>query len=219
MGERIVHVPVQGAWSRHVRAGEGGLETGRGGRGGRFHRPGQLAVYLADSDATAWAEWYRWLAEQAYPPDQGLPRDLHRIAVDLDTVIDLKRSASRSYCPMANGSTRRACTAAPVDEIAISLLDMDDPAQSCFVRLTGPPGSGKSQVARAIAYRLWASRGRTVGERHGVPFYGFVELQPGPSSDEFFFRYDYVPVAGNGGQVQLVDSAFVAAMRTATRGR
>jgi RES domain-containing protein len=95
MGERIVHVPVQGAWSRHVRAGEGGLEAGRGGRGGRFHRPGQLAVYLADSDATAWAEWYRWLAEQAYPPDQGLPRDLHRIAVDFDTVVDLSSAATR----------------------------------------------------------------------------------------------------------------------------
>ncbi len=47
MGERIVHVPVQGTWSRHVRAGEGGLAAGRGGRGGRFHRAGQLAVYLA----------------------------------------------------------------------------------------------------------------------------------------------------------------------------
>jgi hypothetical protein len=33
------------------------------------------------------------------------------------------------------------------------------------------------------------------------------------SSDEFFFRYDYVPVAGAGGQVALVDSAFVRAMR------
>jgi hypothetical protein len=52
-----------------------------------------------------------------------------------------------------------------------------------------------------------------VTDRHGAPFYGFVELQPGPSSDEFFFRYDYVPVAGAGGQVQLVDSAFVQAMR------
>ena len=38
-------------------------------------------------------------------------------------------------------------------------------------------------------------------------------MQPGPSSDEYFFRYDYVPVAGAGGQVALVDSAFVEAMR------
>ena len=90
---------------------------------------------------------------------------------------------------------------------------MDDPAQSTFLRLIGPPGAGKSQIARAIAYRLWTGRGREVTERHGAPFYGFVELQPGPSSDEFFFRYDYVPVAGAGGQVQLVDSAFVQAMR------
>ena len=79
---------------------------------------------------------------------------------------------------------------------------MDDPAQSTFLRLIGPPGAGKSQIARAIAYRLWTGRGREVADRHGAPFYGFVEMQPGPSSDEFFFRHDFVPVAGAGGQVR-----------------
>ena len=44
----------------------------------------------------------------------------------------------------------------------------------------------RSQIARAIACRLWTGRGRAVADRHGAPFYGFVELQPGPSSDEFF---------------------------------
>jgi MoxR-like ATPase len=101
----------------------------------------------------------------------------------------------------------------PVDRLACSLLDMHDPAGSAFLRLIGPPGAGKSQIARAIAHRLWTGRGRAVSERHGIPFYGFVEMQPGPSSDEYFFRYDYVPVAGAGGQVTLVDSAFVQAMR------
>jgi hypothetical protein len=90
---------------------------------------------------------------------------------------------------------------------------MDDPARSSFLRLIGPPGAGKSQIARAIAYRLWAERGRTVEDRRGAPFYGFVEMQPGPSSDEFSFRHEWVPVAGSGGQVSLVDSAFVQAMR------
>jgi len=113
----------------------------------------------------------------------------------------------RIYPPRLHG--------APVDELALALLDMTDPAASTFLRLIGPPGAGKSQIARAIAYRLWTRRGREVADRHGAPFYGFVELQPGPSSDEFFFRYDYVPVAGAcaGGHVQLVDSAFVQAMR------
>lgn len=31
------------------------------------------ALYLADQEATAWAEWYRHLAELGVPPDQWLP--------------------------------------------------------------------------------------------------------------------------------------------------
>src|SRR3954447_13348192 len=111
----------------------------------------------------------------------------------------------RIYPPRLHGQ--------PIDELACALLDMDDPARSTFLRLIGPPGAGKSQIARAIGHRLWTERGRAVEERHGSPFYGFVELQPGPSSDEYFFRYDYVPLAGAGGQVTLVDSGFVQAMR------
>src|SRR6478609_50077 len=66
-----------------------------------------------------------------------------------------------------------------VDALALALLDTNDPARSAFLRLIGPPGAGKSQIARAIAYRLWTERGRAVQDRRGAPFYGFVELQPG----------------------------------------
>ena len=142
----------------------------------------------------------RVAAEGDLVPDPAAPLELETTGAPI-----VLPDGKRIYPPCLHG--------APVDELALALLDMDDPAQSSFLRLIGPPGAGKSQIARAIAYRLWRSRGREVAERHGVPFYGFVELQPGPSSDEFFFRYDYVPVAGSGGQVALVDSAFVQAMR------
>ena len=139
-------------------------------------------------------------AEGDLVPDPAAPLELETAGEPI-----LLPDGKRIYPPCLHGQ--------PVDELAVALLDMDDPAQSTFLRLIGPPGAGKSQIARAIAYRLWTGRGREVADRHGAPFYGFVELQPGPSSDEFFFRYDYVPVAGAGGQVKLVDSAFVQAMR------
>ena len=101
----------------------------------------------------------------------------------------------------------------PVDELACKLLDMASPARSMFVRLVGPPGTGKSVIARAIAYKLWRRRGMEVQERAGQPFYGFVEMTPGPSSDEYLFRYEWVPVSDGSGAVRLVDSVFVEAMR------
>ena len=127
----------------------------------------------------------RVAAEGDLAPDPAAPLELETAGEPI-----LLPDGKRIYPPCLHGQ--------PIDELALALLDMDDPAQSTFLRLIGPPGAGKSQIARAIAYRLWTGRGREVADRHGAPFYGFVELQPGPSSDEFFFRYDYVPVAGRG---------------------
>ncbi|MGH2889703.1 MAG: RES family NAD+ phosphorylase [Solirubrobacteraceae bacterium] len=95
MSGSSARVSVTGTWVRHVPAGVGGLAVSRGGSGGRLHRPGMVALYLADSDATAWAEWYRHLAERAKAPAEELPRDLYRIAVDLREVVDLSSSAAR----------------------------------------------------------------------------------------------------------------------------
>src|SRR5262245_15891221 len=50
----------------------------------------------------------------------------------------------------------------PVDEIACSLLDAQDPADARFLRLIGPPGTGKSQIARVIAYKRWLAAGHKV---------------------------------------------------------
>ena len=129
------------------------------------------------------------------------------VGFDLDGVADpiVLPEGKRIYPPMLFGE--------PIDAVACRLIDTQDPAASRFIRLIGPPGTGKSQVARAIAYRLWTERGRGVSERHGNPFYGLIEMQPGPSSDEYFFRHEFVPAGERGGDVRLVDSAFVEAMR------
>src|SRR3954451_4084495 len=90
---------------------------------------------------------------------------------------------------------------------------MQDPSRSRFLGLVGPPGTGKSQVARAIAHRLWTRRGRRVEPRHGEPFYGYVEMSGGPSSDEFTFKYEYVPDADPRGDALPPPAAFVEAMQ------
>lgn len=45
-------------------------------------------LYLADETATAVAEWYRWLAENAFPPACATPHDHHRWRVSV-SVADL----------------------------------------------------------------------------------------------------------------------------------
>ncbi len=47
------------------------------------------ALYLADSEATAWAEWYRHSAELGVPPQSRLPRAVFELRVDVDGIADL----------------------------------------------------------------------------------------------------------------------------------
>jgi RES domain-containing protein len=46
-------------------------------------------IYLADTEETAWAEWYRHTSEQGAPPASRMPRDTWRIAVDVTDIADL----------------------------------------------------------------------------------------------------------------------------------
>ena len=47
------------------------------------------ALYLADSEATAWAEWYRHTSEQGAPPASRMPRDTWQITVAVTDIADL----------------------------------------------------------------------------------------------------------------------------------
>src|SRR5262245_57183831 len=90
-------------------------------------------------------------------PEHALPTDTLELEAPSDP-IDLP-DGKHIYPPTLHGQR--------VDDLALALLDADDPGRSSFLRLIGPPGAGKSQIARAIAHRLWTERGRAVEDRHG----------------------------------------------------
>ncbi len=87
----IASVAIAGEWWRQLGAGldpTAGLDPPRDARWQRGETVD--AIYLADSPDTAWAEWYRWLAESGLSPQTGLPRDLWRVKVEIENVIDLR---------------------------------------------------------------------------------------------------------------------------------
>jgi RES domain-containing protein len=86
-------VPLSGIWARHARPDRHALELRP--YAARWQTASTPAVYLADSEPTAWAEWYCGLAEGAQPPQDGLPRDLYQIAVSLELVVDLSSERAR----------------------------------------------------------------------------------------------------------------------------
>jgi RES domain-containing protein len=85
---------VRGVWFRHTPARGKPLFRPEHPDDGRWQR-GEIVegFYLADSEETAWAEWYRALAERGVPPMRQIPRDLWRFEVDLPGVADLATEA------------------------------------------------------------------------------------------------------------------------------
>ena len=145
----IEAVGLDGVYFRHVPRGAAPLVGPEPPRDGRWQR-GEIvgAVYLADSVATAWAEWYRYLAEAALPPQPSLPRDLWRWEISLSSVADLRHRG------------RLACVGLP----AIQPTRLQWPAfQSVGEQLhqDGWPGSSARRlrvrrVARCVCFALLA---------------------------------------------------------------
>jgi RES domain-containing protein len=101
-------VPVRGTWWRVVAAGLDPLELRDPPGDGRWQRGDVVgATYLADSEATVWAEWYRALAERALPPRVALPVDLWRVNVDIAGVADLSDPAALAAAGVAPPSPGR----------------------------------------------------------------------------------------------------------------
>lgn len=86
----VDEVAVTGVWWRQTPHGGDPLFRGDPPADGRWQRGDVVAaMYFADDEQTAWAEWYRALAEFAIPPERQMPRDLWRWQVDVDRIADL----------------------------------------------------------------------------------------------------------------------------------
>jgi len=102
-------VVVRGRWVKHTYPGSRPLPEREPPPDNRWQR-GEVvdALYLADSDETAWAEWYRHLAERMIPPLAQMPRELWtwrvRVEVaDLSTPEHLAKVGLRAPAP--NGAS------------------------------------------------------------------------------------------------------------------
>lgn len=83
-------IAVAGIWWRQTPHGGDPLFRADPPSDGRWQRGETVGgLYFADGEQTAWAEWYRALAEFAIPPERQMPRDLWRWQVDVGEVADL----------------------------------------------------------------------------------------------------------------------------------
>ncbi len=83
-------VAVEGSWWRQTPYGGDPLYRAVPPSDGRWQRGDTVGgLYFADSEDTAWAEWYRALAEFAIPPDRQMPRDLWRWEIHARRIVDL----------------------------------------------------------------------------------------------------------------------------------
>ena len=105
----VASVALAGVWFRQIPVGADPLSRPPDPPDGRWQRASVIgAIYFADSPATAWAEWYRALAEAAIPPAMALPRDLWQWEIDLPRVADVAQLiCRRSRPPAASGRRSR----------------------------------------------------------------------------------------------------------------
>jgi RES domain-containing protein len=86
----VERVCLAGSWWRQTSHGSDPLWLASPPSSGRWQRGETVAaIYVADEEGTAWAEWYRGLAEIALPPTHGMPRDFWRWTIAVGDIADL----------------------------------------------------------------------------------------------------------------------------------
>jgi RES domain-containing protein len=85
----VPSVAVHGRWIKHTYPGSMPLPKREPPPDNRWQHGDIVdALYLADTEETVWAEWYRHLAERMIPPLAQMPRELWTWQVDIE-IADL----------------------------------------------------------------------------------------------------------------------------------
>jgi len=85
VADDVAAIAVRGRWLKHTFPGSAALPVREPPPDNRWQRGDVVdALYLADSEETVWAEWYRHLAERAIPPLAQMPRELWTWEVDVE---------------------------------------------------------------------------------------------------------------------------------------
>jgi hypothetical protein len=85
----VTAIAVRDRWIKHTYPGSAPLPERDPPPDNRWQRGDVVdALYLADSEETVWAEWYRHLAERMIPPLAQMPRELWTWQVDVQALAD-----------------------------------------------------------------------------------------------------------------------------------
>lgn len=94
MRSPVARGSVSGSWWRQIPHGSDPLWLASPPSSGRWQRGERVAaIYFADEESTAWAEWYWLLAETALPPTHGMPRDIWRWTIAVGDIAVLSTPA------------------------------------------------------------------------------------------------------------------------------
>lgn len=115
-------IRVTGEWIKYAYPGAAALVQRDPAPDNRWQRgPTVDALYLSEDEQTAWAEWYRHLAELGVPPNEQMPRDIWKWDVDVEVAdlaephrlarvsLDIPESSAYSATPGPPSPARPHC--------------------------------------------------------------------------------------------------------------
>ncbi len=97
---------MKGRFYKHAHPGSDPLPLRDDPPDSRWQRGAVVdAIYLAESEETVWAEWYRALAEAGVPPREALPRDFWTWELDVELAdLSTKKRLDRVRLPVPRPS-------------------------------------------------------------------------------------------------------------------